>query len=57
MVFPFGSSFFHNKENNSSMKTLFSPWNVFKFNNSNMVDNMLVEDPSNNRVDALINGH
>jgi hypothetical protein len=36
---------------------MFSPWNVFKFNNSNMVDNMLVEDPSNNRVDALINGH
>jgi hypothetical protein len=54
MVFPFGSSYFRNKEKNSSMKTLLSPWTVFKFNNNNMVDNMLIENPSNNRVDVLM---
>jgi len=36
------------------MKTLLSPWTVFKFNNNNMVDNMLIENPSNNRVDVLM---
>ncbi len=30
------------------------PWIVFKFNNSNMTNNMHVEDPSNNGVNALI---
>jgi hypothetical protein len=36
------------------MKTLLSPWTIFEFNNSNMANNMLVENPSNNGVDALM---
>jgi hypothetical protein len=36
------------------MKTLFSPWTMLKFNNKNMVDNMFLEDPSNNELDVLM---
>jgi hypothetical protein len=36
------------------MKILLSPLIIFKFNNGNMMNNMLVEDPSNNRVNALM---
>jgi hypothetical protein len=54
LAFPFGSNSFYNKENNSSMKTLLNPWTIFGFNNNNMANNMLVEIPSNNKVDVLM---
>ncbi len=47
-LFPFGSSSFHNKASNSSMKLVLTPWTVFKLSNINKADNMEVEDPSNN---------
>jgi hypothetical protein len=36
------------------MNTLFNAWVTFKFNISKMVDNMLVEEPSNNGVDVFV---
>jgi hypothetical protein len=36
------------------MNTLLSPWTIFKFNNNNMVDNMLMDEPSSNGVEAFV---
>jgi hypothetical protein len=54
-LFPFDSSYLHNKTSNSSMKLLLTPWTVFKLSNINKADNMEVEDPSNNGVEAFSN--
>jgi len=43
------------KANNSSMKLLLTPWIILYLNNSNKVDNMEVEDPSNNAIEAFSN--
>ncbi len=37
------------------MKLLLTPWTVFKLSNINKADNMEVEDPSNNGVEAFSN--
>ncbi len=36
------------------MNTLLSPWTIFKFNNNNMADNMLIDEPSSNGVEAFV---
>ncbi len=54
-LFPFGSSSLHNKTSNSSMKLLLTPWVVFKLSNINKADNMEVEDPLDNGVEAFSN--
>lgn len=54
ILFPLGSSSFHNKKNTSSINTLLTPCTIFKFNNNNMVANMLVEKPSYNRVESFV---
>ncbi len=54
ILFPFGSNSFSNSENNSSMKLLLMPWIVFKVSNNDVVDNMLVDEPSYKGVDAFV---
>ncbi len=46
IYFPFGNNFFRSNETNLSMNALVTPCIAFKFSNSNMVDNMLIEAPS-----------
>ncbi len=53
ILLSFDSNFFHSNENNSSMNALLTTCIILGFNNSNMVENILVKKPLYNGVEAF----